>query len=234
MTILAQRLATATLMALVCLMTLVGCAKPPEKALADAEKALREAVVVSECAEEEFKEAEEMLAEAKRLVEKGEYDKAEAKAKAAKSLADRARKTGEDRWKDCQDAKNKPVVVEKTPDDIDSLLKNGRLAAVYFDYNESVLTEPTQKVLQKNAEWMRRNPGAQITIEGHCDERGTTEFNISLGERRAQTVRKYLVQLGIDGSRLKTVSYGSEMPAVVGNSDTSHDKNRRAEFAVTQ
>ena len=68
-----------------------------------------------------------------------------------------------------------------------------------------------------------------VTTTGHAGD-----ADGEAGERRAQTVRKYLVQLGIDGSRLKTVSYGSEMPAVVGNSDTSHDKNRRAEFAVTQ
>lgn len=230
-----RRLSWMLTCALALSLCLAGCAKPPEKAMADAEQALREATVVSECAEEEFAEAEAMLDEARRLVEAGEYDKAEAKAKAAKTLAERARQLGEERWKDCQDAKAEPVVEETNePDAIDLLLQNGRLGTIYFDYNESTLTQDAQKTLQMNAEWMRRNPGSKVVVEGHCDERGTTEFNLSLGERRAQTVRKYLVQLGIAQARLSIVSYGDEMPAVVGDTAESHSKNRRVEFAVQQ
>ncbi len=208
-----------------------ACAQPPEKALADAEQALREAVVVSECAKAEFAEAEAMLAEARRLVEAGDYDEAEVKARSARTLAERARKLGEERWEDCQKAKATPPV-EVVKDDIDGLLKDGRLGTIYFTYDEATLSDEAQKTLQANAEWIRRHPEAKVTIEGHCDERGTAEYNLSLGERRASAVRKYLIQLGIEGPRLDVLSYGAEMPAVEGNTDESLSKNRRAEFAV--
>jgi peptidoglycan-associated lipoprotein len=220
---------------LVLALTLAACAGPPKKALDDAEKALREAVVVSDCAQEEFREAEEMMAQAKALVEKGDYEEAEIKAKLAKKLADNARQAGEDRWEDCQKAKNvEKEVVVKPKDDIDNILQNGRLGAVYFDYDEATLAAEAQDTLQKNAEWMRRNQSARVQIEGHCDERGTTEYNIALGERRAVAVRKYLVQLGVESSRLSIISYGAEQPMVGGNSENSFLKNRRAEFLVKQ
>lgn len=217
------------------LMLAAGCGQPPEKALDDAEKALREAVVVSECAEVEFQEAEAALAEARRLVEEGDYDAAEVMAKKARALAERAQQVGQERWEDCQKAKNPPAATASNePDPIDLLLKDGKLATVYFDFNESTLSAQAQDTLQKNAEWMRRNPTAKVTVAGHCDERGTTEFNIALGERRSQTVRKYMIQLGIDDSRLGSVSYGAEVPAVAGNAEESHSRNRRAEFIVQQ
>jgi len=214
------------------LLLAMGCGGPPKEAMDAAEKALREAVVVSECAEAEFKEAEQMLAQAKALVESGDYEEAEIKAKLAKQLADKARAAGEAAWDDCQKAKVGKVVVEKPKDEIDNLLKDGRLGAIYFDYDEATLTDTAQKTLQKNAEWMRRNLSAQIQVEGHCDERGTTEYNIALGERRAVAVRKYLIQLGIDSARLSIISYGAEQPIVFGNTEETFVKNRRAEFLV--
>ena len=214
---------------------LSGCASLPKKAMDDAEKALREAVVVSECAQEEFRAAEEMMVQAKALVEQGDYEEAEIKAKLAKQLAEKAQKAGEDRWEECQKAKNvKPIEVVEAKDDIDNIFKDGRLGTVFFDYDEATLTAEAQSVLQKNAEWMRRNQEARVQIEGHCDERGTTEYNIALGERRAVTVRKYLVQLGIESSRLSIISFGAEQPLVTGNSEGSFLRNRRAEFLVKE
>lgn len=226
------RITTETLLLLSVALFALGCGGPPKEAIEAAEQALREAVVVSSCAEKEFREAEEMLAQAKALVESGDYEEAEVKARLAQKLAESARKAGEERWEDCQKAKA-PAEVAKVPDDeIDQLLKNGRLGAIYFDYDEATLTDQSQKTLQKNAEWMRRNAASRIQIEGHCDEQGTAEYNIALGERRAVAVRKYLVQLGIEGARLSIISYGSEVPALVGNTDASFVKNRRAEFLV--
>ena len=218
------------------IIALAACAGPPDKAIADAEKALREATVVSECAEAEFAEAEEMLAQAKRLVESGDYEEAEVKAKAAKALAERAQKAGEDSWDDCQEEKRRLAEANnpKELDDIDVIFKDGKLSTIYFDYDEATLSADAQKALQNNAEWLRRNPNAKLSIQGHCDERGTTEYNLALGERRAVTARKYLVQLGIKDSRLSILSYGGEMPAIQGNTEDSFARNRRAEFVVKQ
>ena len=88
-------------------------------------------------------------------------------------------------------------------------------------------------MLQSNAEVMRRYPTWQISIEGHCDERGTAEYNLALGERRAVAARNYLVSLGIPADRLKTVSYGKEFPFDPGHDESAWSKNRRAHFVVT-
>lgn len=219
------RIQQAIALGLMCLF-FAACGGPPEKALADAEKAIREAAVVSDCAEEEFAEASAMLDEAKRLVEEGRYDEAEVKAKAAKKLAERAQKQGETTWEDCQEEKRRLAEEANKKDEPEVLT----LQTIYFNYNEAVLTEASQEILRTNAEWLRRNPTATIIIQGHCDERGSTEYNLALGERRAAAVRKYLVQLGIEQSRLSLLSFGEEMPVNSGNSDDSHAKNRRAEF----
>ena len=224
-----------TLISFVLLLFVSACSGPPEKAIADAEKAVREAAAVSDCAEKEFAEAEQMLADAKRLVEEGRYEEAEVKAKGAKMLADKARQTGETTWEDCQEEKrrlaeeaNRPKVEE--PEAIEVLT----LQTIFFNYNESILTESSQEVLRSNAKWLRSNPTARLVIQGHCDERGSTEYNIALGERRAAAVRTYLVQLGIEAGRLTILSFGEELPAVGGDNESSHSKNRRAEFVPTQ
>jgi peptidoglycan-associated lipoprotein len=203
-----------------------ACAGPPDKAIADAEKAVMEAAVVSDCAEGEFAEASKMLEEAKRLVEEGRYDEAEVKAKAAQKLAERAKKSGEIAWEDCQEEKRR-LAAEANKKDAPEVLT---LQTIYFNYNEAVLSDPSQEILRTNAEWLRRNPTASIIIQGHCDERGSTEYNLALGERRAAAVRTYLVQLGIEPGRLNILSYGEEMPANRGTTDDGHAKNRRAEF----
>lgn len=214
------------------LLLLAACAKPPTKALNDAEQALREAAVVSECAQEEFKAAEERLAMARRLVEEGDYDAAEVQAKAARQLAIQAKKKGELTWDECQKEKNKGKVAAQEDTQRDATPDPSQLQTVYFDYNEATLSDKSQSALKANAEWMRRYPEAQITIQGHCDERGSTEYNVALGERRGHAVRNYLIQLGVDGSRMGVVSFGEEMPAVVGQGEDGHARNRRAEFVM--
>jgi peptidoglycan-associated lipoprotein len=210
---------------------LSACGSPPTKALDDAERALREAAVVSDCAQVEFKAAEERLAMAKRLVESGDYKEAEIQANAARQLAVQAKKKGELTWDDCQAEKNK----DKLPSaaDLAALTPDpSQLQTVFFDYNEATLSDKAQAAIKVNAEWMRRYPAVPVTIQGHCDERGSTEYNVALGERRGHAVRNYLIQLGIDGGRLSVVSFGEEMPATFGKDEPSHASNRRAEFVA--
>ena len=118
-------------------------------------------------------------------------------------------------------------------DDLDTLNRAGALKAVYFDLDSSEVNGQGQQSLQENAELMRRNPSWQVTIEGHCDERGTAEYNLALGERRALAARAYLVSLGIPAARVRTVSYGKEFPFDQGHDEAAWSHNRRAHFVIT-
>lgn len=119
------------------------------------------------------------------------------------------------------------------PDDLDGLNRAGVLKPVFFDLDSSEVNAEGQKLLQENAEMMRRNLSWQVTIEGHCDERGTAEYNLALGERRAVAARNYLVSLGIPAERVRTVSYGKEFPFEQGHDEAAWSRNRRAHFVIT-
>lgn len=101
-----------------------------------------------------------------------------------------------------------------------------------FPYDSYKLTNAARSAIQANADWLKANPSASVQVEGHCDERGTTEYNLALGERRANAAMEYLTKLGIEKSRLSTISYGEERPAVQGSDESAWSKNRRAEFVV--
>jgi peptidoglycan-associated lipoprotein len=104
------------------------------------------------------------------------------------------------------------------------------LQRIHFDFDEYVLVPGAEGILKKNAEYLKQNAGVQITIEGHCDERGTVEYNLALGERRAKSAYQYLMDLGVDPNRMKTVSYGEEGPLDEGHNEDAWAKNRRDEF----
>jgi peptidoglycan-associated lipoprotein len=101
---------------------------------------------------------------------------------------------------------------------------------VYFDYDKSEIRSDARSALKSNAEVIGSGDGATVTIEGHCDERGSTEYNLALGERRANAVKRYLVDLGVPSSRLRTVSFGEDRPAVQGHDESAWRYNRRADF----
>ena len=106
--------------------------------------------------------------------------------------------------------------------------------AVYFAYDDYTLNSDSQGKLNQLADSLKANAGAVVQIEGHCDERGSIEYNLALGQRRAESVKKYLIQMGVDGARLSTISYGEERPAAQGHNEAAWSKNRRAEFVVTK
>jgi peptidoglycan-associated lipoprotein len=108
------------------------------------------------------------------------------------------------------------------------------LQRIFFDFDQYVLTPQAREILAGNAAYLKANPEVSVRIEGHCDERGSDEYNLSLGERRAQSAQKYLISLGIDSSRLDVISYGEEKPLDPGNNEEAWAKNRRAEFVVTR
>ena len=116
---------------------------------------------------------------------------------------------------------------------LEELNRDSPLAAVFFEYDSSDLTNDARIVLDINAGVLRRYPTWLITIEGHCDERGTAEYNLGLGERRALVAREYLLTLGLDGDQIRTVSYGKEFPFDPGHTEGSWSNNRRAHFVIT-
>lgn len=118
----------------------------------------------------------------------------------------------------------------------EDLGQSGRAGSVigdiFFDFDSSALSAEAQEQLNQNAAWMQKYPNSAVTIEGHCDERGTDEYNIALGERRAEAARNYLVNLGVGGGRLSTVSYGEEKPFDPGQNEEAWAKNRRDHFVT--
>lgn len=108
------------------------------------------------------------------------------------------------------------------------------LETIYFDYDKAALTAAARATLKANAEWMKANSKLTLQIEGHTDSRGSTEYNLSLGERRAKSVRTYLEGLGVEGRRLTVLSYGEEKPLASGDTESAYSKNRRANFVPLQ
>jgi len=116
---------------------------------------------------------------------------------------------------------------------LDDLNRNSPLQPLFFEYDSSDVSAAGQATLNANAALLKKYPSWTVTIEGHCDERGTAEYNLALGERRAVAARAYLVSLGISANRLRTVSYGKEFPFEPGHDEAAYAKNRRAHFVIT-
>ena len=132
-----------------------------------------------------------------------------------------------------------PVPAEPLPEDsigsksLDDLNRDSPLRPVFFELDQSDLSSEGQQTLTSNADVLKKYGTWQITIEGHADERGTPEYNLALGERRAATARDYLVSLGVAANRVRTVSYGKEFPFDPGHTETAWRSNRRAHFVIT-
>ncbi len=104
---------------------------------------------------------------------------------------------------------------------------------VFFDFDKYNLKADARGTLEKQAAWLKKWPAVTITVEGHCDERGTREYNLALGERRANSVKDYLVALGVNPSRIRTISYGKERPVALGSNEAAWAQNRRSATTVT-
>ncbi len=110
--------------------------------------------------------------------------------------------------------------------------KESPLQDAFFDFDKSLIRPDAKKSLDENIRWLKANSNATILIEGHCDERGTREYNLALGQRRARSAQDYLVAAGIDAKRIKTISYGKERPFVLGHDESAWKWNRRAHFVL--
>ena len=107
------------------------------------------------------------------------------------------------------------------------------LKDIYFDFDQAAIREDSKKLLSENIEWMRKNSAAKVTIEGHTDERGSSEYNLALGDRRARATRDYLMAAGVEANRISSISFGKERPFVLGHDESAWQWNRRAHFAVS-
>ena len=116
---------------------------------------------------------------------------------------------------------------------LDDLNRNSPLKPLYFELDSSEISPEGRGILDANAAVLKRYGTWAVTIEGHCDERGTAEYNLALGEKRAVAARAYLVSLGIGADRLRTVSYGKEFPFDAGHDESAYAQNRRAHFVIT-
>ena len=134
--------------------------------------------------------------------------------------------------------KARTVASESSPRSSLEALREGKPAAegplkeVYFDYDKYDLRADARETLKASAAWLKSNPSARVEVEGHCDERGTNEYNLALGAKRAQAARDYLVTLGIPTQRLSTISYGKELPVCREGTEACWQKNRRDRFVV--
>lgn len=133
--------------------------------------------------------------------------------------------------------KPEPAVTEEVlPSDIDELNRvaqqRGYIQDAFFAFDESTLSADAQSALTNSANWLKKNSSYGLLIEGHCDERGTEQYNLALGDRRANTAKEYLQTLGIDASRLRTVSYGEERPFDAGHDESAWAKNRRDHLVI--
>ncbi len=134
---------------------------------------------------------------------------------------------GTDASQQAPEITNKPMDFEVGGSDSGKI---AGLQTINFDLDKAALNGDAKKKAQGNADWIKSHPGSNIQIEGHCDARGSVEYNLSLGERRAQTVKSYLVSLGVEGGRLSIISYGKEKPLAMGESEADYSRNRRANF----
>jgi peptidoglycan-associated lipoprotein len=130
--------------------------------------------------------------------------------------------TGASSLKQMQEGKS-PVTPPSSP-----------LKDVYFDYDRYDLSADARTILRANADWLKTNSNARVEIEGHCDDRGTNEYNLALGAKRAQSAREYLATLGVAASRLSTISYGAEIPVCKEQTEDCWKQNRRARFVILQ
>ena len=233
----AKRILVTVFMALT-LVLVASCGKDAKKAIDDAQAAINDAKAAGadQYATQEFKSAEDYLSKAQDQYKAREYNPSKASAISAKDQAELAKKRALERKAAEDAAKAQPTTggynvssLEGGQDDSKAALKD-----VHFAYDNYDLSEEAKSVLVNNAKWLEQNSDQKVTIEGHCDERGSTEYNLALGEKRAKSVRDYVVSLGIDHSRLDIISYGESMPLDPGHTEEAWAKNRRAHFVITK
>ena len=154
-----------------------------------------------------------------------------AEEEAARRAEEEARQRELERQKALAEEKEQLTVTLRSIEDDKTIFEN---EDIYFEFDSVQLTPEAQEILTKKGKWLRDNPTATVTIEGHCDNRGTNEYNLALGEGRAQSAKTFLMDLGIEDSKLNTISYGEERPLDPRQTEGAWAKNRRAHFVIDE
>ena len=168
--------------------------------------------------------------EARRL----EAERAAKEAKVAQEAKERElARIKEEEAKKLKEQELEKSLVAKKEQGIEGVVYESKLFKdIHFEFDKYDIRREDEEILRENAAWLKKNPKMKIQIEGHCDERGTAEYNLALGERRANTTKKYLLSLGISSDRISTISYGEEKPLDPGHNEEAWAKNRRAHTVV--
>ncbi len=239
-----------------------SCQKRPDKEIAEAEKALESAKEVGapKYAPQEFKSAEDMMAETYKLVDSKKYKEAKEAAITTKELAEVARMKALERKKSGAGEQQQQATGQKpsypgagtiaaqpvTGEALEEEIKENKvgtgglgegvritkLPSIYFDFDSYVIKDSEKPKLEQIAKWLKEHPTVRIRIEGNTDERGTEEYNMALGEKRAKAARDYLIMLGISPDRIEIVSYGEDNPVDPGHNEEAWAKNRRDDFVI--
>ncbi len=232
------RLALGALLAAFAL-ALGGCPKKiPQPEIDAAERATADLDALKDCAPELVTAARAAMEKAQGLLAAEKYEEAKAGFLAAKQLADKARQECDQKRKAAEEAEKKRQAelaaqeAARAMGDVPAPAPAGPagLVTVLFEFNAAELTDRSRADLEQNAEYLRAHAALRVQVEGHCDNRGSTEYNLALGERRAMAARQFLVKLGVDPERLEIISYGEERPADPDSTEEAFARNRRAEF----
>jgi peptidoglycan-associated lipoprotein len=213
------------------------CGKKANEKIKSAEAAIEDARLAEapQYAPNEFQSAEEHLSSAQGLFKKWNFPKSEEEAATAEAQALLAKQiASEEKRRQDEELARLRELQRDSLDSGSDLSDQARmyLKDVNFDFDSPQLSPTAKSVLASNAAFLQRNPSVRVRIEGHCDERGTDEYNLALGAKRAKAVYEYLVSQGVSASRMETISYGESLPLVPGNSESSWSSNRRAHFSV--
>ena len=224
-----------------------SCGKKALNAIGDAKTAIEQAreAEAPKYAPEQFQSAEDGLQLARQQYDKYQFKKsedsallAENKAKEALELAMKAGQADEE--KQAREAEEAARLARSSIFDTevgDTAAYNDAQAAihdVHFDFDATALSDAAQSILAIDADWLAKHPAVKVEIEGHCDERGTEEYNLALGAKRANAVYDAMIKLGIDALRMRTISYGESVPLDPGHTEEAWAKNRRAHFAIVR
>ena len=224
------RLQIAFLLFAVAFATACGGRRPNDEMDA-ARAALQASADAEPCAEAEYRAAASLLQQAEEAYAARDYSRARRLAESASQQAEYARQVAIDNAENCNRVRDITAEVDERRDARDQAAQpvdtNYEFVPVFFDFDAAELTADGQRILNSHAAQLTRNPDWSIQVEGHCDNRGTTQYNLALGDRRARTVKDYLVRMGVDPQRITTVSYGAEVPI-----SADHNRNRRAQFNV--
>jgi peptidoglycan-associated lipoprotein len=227
-----------------CYLGIVGaqqCGKKADTAIKSAQQAVEEARAVNaeKYAPKDFKSAEEGLDTAQKEFKKWDFKKAEEDAVKAEEDAKKARQLALDQ-KARDEAADLARLRELQKSSFDELqprtegLDNQPMKDINFDYNSAGLSPTAKSIVTANAAYLQQHPNVKVKIEGHCDERGSEEYNLALGAKRAKAVAEFIIKQGISRDRVDTISFGESMPLDNGHDESAWAVNRRAHFAISE